>query len=78
MTNQSKIIVGVTLIWQKVVAVSKHNSYNYIYRPKMAIFKFGRLMIIRQAAKLNKQPIILLNIWYNNNRDHYVYEKLWH
>ena len=37
------IIVGVTLIWGKAVAVSKH----YNYRPKMALFKFGGLKIFR-------------------------------
>ena len=53
--NRSKIIVGVTLIWQKAIAVSKHNSY----RPEMTLFKFGRLKIICQTAKLNTPPIIL-------------------
>ena len=27
LVNQSKIVVGVTLIWRKAVAVSKCNSY---------------------------------------------------
>jgi len=55
LANQSKIVVGVTLIWRKAVDVSKHNSY----RPQMALFKFGGLKIIRQAAKLNVLPIIV-------------------
>ena len=33
--NRSKIVVGVTLIWQKAVAVGKYNSY----RPEMALFR---------------------------------------
>ena len=55
LANRSKIVVGVTLIWQKAVAVSKCNSY----RPEMASFKFGGLKIICQTAKLNTPPIIL-------------------
>ena len=55
LANQSKIVVGVTLIWRKAVAVSKCNSY----RPETALFKFGGLKIIRQTAKLNTPPIIL-------------------
>ena len=55
LANRSKIVVGVTLIWRKAVAVSKRNSY----RPVMALFKFGGLKIIRQTAKLNTPPIIL-------------------
>ena len=55
LAKRSKIAVGVTLIWRKAVAVSKHNSY----RPEMALFNFGRLKIIRQTAKLNTSPIIL-------------------
>jgi len=53
--NQLKIVVGITFIWQKAVAVSKHNSY----RPEMTLFKFGELKINRQTAKLNTPPIIL-------------------
>jgi len=53
--NRSKIAVGIILIWQNGVAVSKHNGY----KPEMALFKFGRLKIIRQTAKLNTPPIIL-------------------
>ena len=37
LANLSKIVVGVTLIWRKAVAVSKHNSYI----PEMASFKCG-------------------------------------
>ena len=55
MAYRSKIVVGVTLIWRKAVAVSKCNSY----RPETALFKFGGLKIIRQTAKLNTPPIIL-------------------
>ena len=55
MANRSKIVVGVTLIWRKAVAVSKHSSYI----PEMVFFKFGGLKIIRQTAKLNTLPIIL-------------------
>ena len=55
LANQSKIVVGVTLIWRKTVAVSKCNSY----RPKTVLFKFGGLKIIRQTAKLNTPPFIL-------------------
>ena len=55
LANRSKIVVGVTLILRKAVAVSKCNSY----RPVMALFKFGGLKIIRQTAKLNTPPIIL-------------------
>ena len=49
LANRSKIVVGVTLIWQKAVAVSKY----YSYRPEMVLFKFGGLKIIHQTAKLN-------------------------
>ena len=55
LTNRSKIVVGITLIWRKAVTVSKCNSY----RPETALFKFGGLKIIRQTAKLNTPPIIL-------------------
>jgi len=41
LANQLKIIVGVTLIWQKAVVVSKHNSYI----PEMVSFKFGGLNV---------------------------------
>ena len=41
LANRLIIVVGVTLIWQKAVVVSKH----YNYRPKMALFKFGGLKI---------------------------------
>ena len=57
--SRTKIAVGVTLIWPKAVAVSKHNSY----RPEMALFKFAGSKIIFQTAKLNTPPIIL-RIWY--------------
>ena len=62
LANRSKIVVGVTLIWRKAVAVSKCNSY----RPETALFKFGGLKIIRQTAKLNTPPIIL-RIRYNSS-----------
>ena len=39
-------------IWGKAVAVSKHNGY----RPE---WRYLRLKIIRQTAKLNTPPIIL-------------------
>ena len=55
LANQSKIIVGITSIWQKAVVISKHNSY----RPEMVLFKFGGLKIIRQTTKLNTPPIFL-------------------
>ena len=55
LANRSKIVIDVTLIWPKTVAVSKCNSY----RPETALFKFGGLKIIRQTAKLNTPPIIL-------------------
>ena len=55
LANRSKIIVGITLIWRKAVAVSKC----YSYRPETALFKFGGLKIIRQTAKLNTPSIIL-------------------
>ena len=54
-----KSLFGITLIWQKAVAISKHISC----MPEMASFKFGGLKIIHQAAKLNTLPIIL-RIWY--------------
>ena len=60
LANRSKIVVGVTLIWQKAVAVSKCNSY----RPETVLFKFGGLKIIRQTTKLNT-PSIILRIRYN-------------
>ena len=34
LANQLKIVVGVTLIWRKAIAVSNHSSY----RPEMALF----------------------------------------
>ena len=55
LANQSKIVIGVTLIWRKAVVVSEHNSCI----PEMALFKFGGIKIIRQTAKLNTSPIIL-------------------
>ena len=48
LANQSKIVAGITLIWRKAVAVSKHNGYI----PEMASFKFGRLKIIRQNHQI--------------------------
>ena len=39
-----KIVVGVTLIWRKAVAVIKHNSY----RPEMALLKFEDKLPNRQ------------------------------
>ena len=55
MVNGWKIVVRVTLIWRKDVAVSKCNNY----RPEMALFKFDGLKIIPQTTKLNTPPIIL-------------------
>ena len=60
LANRSKIVVGVTSIWRKAVAVSKHNSY----RREMASFKLGGLKIIRQTTKLNTPPIILCIRYY--------------
>ena len=68
LANRSKIVVGVTLIWRKAVAVSKCNSY----RPETALFNFGGLKIIRQAAKLNTPPIIL-RIRYKKRCENYNY-----
>ena len=65
LANWSKIVVGVTLIWRKAVAVSKCNSY----RPETALFKFGGLKIIRQTAKLNT-PLIILRIRYSQCCSH--------
>ena len=70
--NRSKIVVGVTLIWQKAVAVSKCNSY----KPETALFKFGGLKIIRHTAKLNTPPIILriryIKISWKLSRDAFI------
>ena len=74
MENQLKniIVIGVTLIWRKAVAVSMRNSY----RPDMALFKFDGFKIFHLAAKLST-PLIILHIWYVHLATIYHYESIY-
>ena len=59
--NRSVIVVGVTLIWQKVVAAMHIDSSKTI----LALFKFGGQVKNHQTAKLKSPP--------NKPRRRYVY-----
>ena len=52
LANQSVIVVGITLIWQKAVAAIRINSYKTI----LALFKFGGQTKNCQTAKLKSLP----------------------